>query len=180
MPRPILTTLALVFSVPVASFAIQNYQSVLSPFAFAQALPLMDGCGDVPEAIALADELQVRSLRIERYMQEIERREHELEVAESGLQSRLSQLKSMKASIRSDVTASETRVQSDIDRLVALYGEMKPADAAEVLTNLPADFAAEILIRVAPSAGARIIAAVEPNKAAILTSYMGARSLQNR
>ena len=69
-------------------------------------------------------------------------------------------------------------MRSDIEKLVALYDQMKPAEAAAVLTNLPADFAAEILLRVRPETGARIIAAVEPRQAALLTAQMGARSVR--
>ncbi len=43
-----------------------------------------------------------------------------------------------------------------------------------VLSNLPPDFAAQILARVQPETGARIMASVEPGHAAVLTSYMGA------
>lgn len=35
-------------------------------------------------------------------------------------------------------------------------------------------------MRVNPETGARIIAAIEPDKAAVLTTYMGARSAPSR
>ena len=66
-------------------------------------------------------------------------------------------------------------VSDDIDRMIAVYDQMKPREAAAILSNLPPDFAAEILMRVEPETGARIIAAVDPGQAAILTTHMGAR-----
>ncbi|WP_255471252.1 MotE family protein [Paracoccus sp. M683] len=159
---------------------LRNHDLALSPFAFAEPAGLMDGCGDVPEAVALAEELRDRALRIQRYLEEMDNRERELQAAEATLRSRLTELKAMKASVRSGEVNRRSTVQNDIDRLVAVYGQMKPAEAAAVLTNLPADFAAEILMRVEPEAGARIIAAVEPNQAAVLTTHMGARSIGSR
>lgn len=180
MRRSLLPVLGLVFAVPAGAVILQNYEAAISPFAFAQAPGLMEGCGDVPEAVALAEELRERGLRIERYLEEMDSRERELQVAEGSLRARLTELKAMKASIRSSETSSRTRLQTDIDRLVAVYDQMKPAEAAAVLTNLPADFAAEILMRVEPETGARIIAAVEPNQAAVLTTHMGARSMRRK
>ncbi len=140
----------------------------------------MEGCGDVPEAVALAGELRDRGLRIERYMEEIDNRKAEIATAEASLRARLTELKAVKASLRSGSQTRASALQSDIDRLVAVYDQMKPGEAAAVLTNLPADFAAEILMRVQPETGARIIAAVQPEQAAVLTTHMGARSVQKR
>lgn len=148
--------------------------------AFAQPSGLLQGCGDVPEAVALAEELRDRALRIERYMESIDRRKADLVEAEATLRSRLSELKSQKGGILGRQDQASAAVRSDIDRLVALYNQMKPVEAAAVLTNLPADFAAEILMRVEPENGARIIAAVEPRQAALLTAQMGARSVRKQ
>ena len=64
-----------------------------------------------------------------------------------------------------------------IERLIAVYDAMKPAEAATIIAALPPDFAAEILTRVQPDAGARIIAQIDPGQAAVLTAHMGARRL---
>ena len=88
-------------------------------------------------------------------------------------------LRQQKSGIQTRRDGASQAVREDIDRLVAVYDQMKPAEAAAVLTNLPADFAAEILMRVQPETGARIIASVEPRQAALLTAQMGARSVAN-
>lgn len=180
MRKMILPLLGVLFSVPAAAFAVRNYDAASSLFAFAEPPGLMEGCGDVPEAVALAEELRDRALRVERYLEEVDNRESELEVAQDSLRARLTELKAMKAGIRTGNANGKAEIQSDIDRLVAVYDRMKPDEAAAVLTNLPANFAAEILMRVQPETGAKIIAAVEPNKAAVLTTHMGARSLNRK
>ena len=95
------------------------------------------------------------------------------------MKARATELRQQKSWIQSSRDTASQAVREDIDRLVAVYDQMKPAEAAAVLTNLPPDFAAEILMRVQPETGARIIAAVEPRQAALLTAQMGARSVQN-
>lgn len=174
--------LALVFSVPAAAALFEMHSYRLSGLfaAFAEPPGLMSGCTDVPEAVALADTLHLRSQRIERYMESLEEKKAELARAEATLRERLAELKAQKDGLQSRRDGTTAAVRSDIDRLVALYNQMKPAEAAAVLTNLPSDFAAEILMRLNSEAGARIIAAVEPRQAAILTAEMGARSLRNQ
>ncbi|PHQ69954.1 MAG: hypothetical protein COB97_06190 [Paracoccus sp.] len=178
MRRSFLPALALILAVPAVA-AVWKSQDLSRVFAaFAAPSGLLQGCGDVPEAVALAEELRDRALRIERYMESIEDRKAELAQAEQTLRERLVQLKSQKGGIRARRDTATEAVRDDIQRLVALYDQMKPAEAAAVLTNLPADFAAEILMRVRPETGARIIAAVEPRQAALLTAQMGARSVR--
>lgn len=180
MARSLLSVLAFGFAIPAAA-ALWQSQDLSRVFAaFASPGELLQGCGDVPEAVALAEELRDRALRIERYMESIEQRKSQLAEAELTLRKRLSELKAQKGGMQSRRDGTTDAVRGDIERLVALYDQMKPAEAAAVLTNLPADFAAEILIRVRPETGARIIAAVEPRQAALLTAQIGARSVRNQ
>lgn len=178
MRRSLLSLLALGFVLPAGALVWKS-QDLSGMFAaFAQPSGLLQGCGDVPEAVALAEELRDRALRIERYMESIDHKKAELAEAEATLRTRLAELKSQKGGARSRQDQGSAAVRNDIDRLVAVYNQMKPVEAAAVLTNLPADFAAEILMRVEPENGARIIAAVEPRQAALLTAQMGARSVR--
>lgn len=178
MSRSLLPFLALGFAVPAAAALWQSQDMSRVFAAFAAPSELLQGCGDVPEAVALAEELRDRALRIERYMESIDARKADLAGAEATLRARLSELKSLKGGVQSRRDTASEAVRSDIERLVAVYDQMKPAEAGAVLTNLPADFAAEILMRVRPETGARIIASVEPRQAALLTAQMGARSVR--
>lgn len=148
--------------------------------ANAEPATLLEGCSDIPEAVALAETLQLRGLRIETYLKDIDRRKAEIAAAEQSLSEKLAELQKLRQSVR-DQRERQTGAQNDeIARIIALYDQMKPEQAAMVLSNLPPDFAAQILVRVQPETGARIMAAVEPAQAAVLTSYMGAlRPIRN-
>jgi len=136
---------------------------------------LLAGCTDIPEVVALSDLLEARNAQLQRYLAELERRKAEIAAAENTLTARLRQLKALKDSAGSTRSGMRQEVRDDIERVVAVYGQMKPKDAAAVLTNLPPDFAAEILMRVEPDTGAQIIAALDPAQGAILTTHMSAR-----
>ncbi len=148
--------------------------------AFAAPAELLQGCDDVPEAVVLAQTLQERSLRIERYMQDIDRKKAEVQAAEADLARRLIALKKTKDMTANNAAGASKDVSEDVDRLIAVYDQMKPDQAAIVISNLPPEFAAEILMRVQPENGARIIASVDPAQAAVLTTYMGARRAREK
>lgn len=143
----------------------------------AQAAPgaLLGGCTDVPEAVALAETLRLRGIAVDRVLADLDRRKDDLATVEQQLIRRLTALKQAKASVGDARAARDSGTAAGIERLIAVYDAMKPADAAMILTALPPDFAAEILARVQPDAGARIIARIEPGHAAVLTAHMGSR-----
>lgn len=174
-----LSALTLAFALPAAAAVWQGGDLGRFFAARAESGNLLEGCTDVPEAVALATELRDRALRIERYLEALDVRKAELAAAEAALKARAAELRQQKSGLQTRRDTASSEVRADIDRLVAVYDQMKPAEAAAVLTNLPPDFAAEILMRVQPETGARIIASVEPRQAALLTAQMGARSVQN-
>lgn len=145
----------------------------------AEAAPtaLLDGCGDVPEAVALAETLRLRGIAVDRALEDLDRRKAEIAAAELRLKSRLDSLKAAKAALSDARGRQSAGTAAGIDRLIAVYDAMKPAEAATIIAALPPDFAAEILTRVQPDAGARIIAQIDPGQAAVLTAHMGARRL---
>lgn len=174
MRKPILSVLGGVLILVAAGQAAMLMDGVSRLAANAVPSEIMAGCTDVPEAVVLADTLHERSQRLDRYMKELERRKSEITFAEKQLTERLTELRKVKQQLAQRDAGQREAVDNDINRLIAVYDQMKPEQAASVLSNLPPDFAAQILVRVQPENGARIMAAVEPGQAAVLTSYMGA------
>lgn len=180
MRKLLLPGLAAMLGIPAVLVGLQQQDVPRLFAAFADPPGLMQGCTDVPEAVALAETLRDRALRIERYMETIDEKKAELAQAEETLRVRLTELRAQKGGVQSRRVTQTDAVRSDIERLVAVYDQMKPAEAAAILINLPPEFAAEILMRVQPENGARIIASVEPRQAALLTAQMGARSVSKQ
>lgn len=148
--------------------------------ALAAPAELLAGCQDIPETVALAQTLNDRTLRLETYKQEIDRRKNELSAAQAELTRKLEELRKLKQQTSDHRIANDQRRDDDISGLIAIYDQMKPDQAATILANLPPDFAAQILVRVQPETGARIMGAFPPDQAAIMTPYMGlGRSARN-
>lgn len=143
--------------------------------AYAEPSNLTKGCSDVPEVVQLAIISQERSLRVERYIRDLEERKKSIDDANAALMKTLVDIGKNRRDSSDPSAAQRKSVEQDVSRLVAVYDQMKPEQAAGVISNLPPEFAAEILMRVQPENSARIMSAVDPNQAAILTSYMGSR-----
>ena len=105
MRNRFLPLLAMTFAVPlVATLIGTRGQDFTSQFAaFAEPAELMRGCTDIPEAVALAEILKERSLRIEQYMTSIEQKKLELSAAEDALRKRAEDLKRHKDALRSQI-----------------------------------------------------------------------------
>lgn len=176
MHKSILTCLGGVFMIVSASSAIQLAGGATRLQAHAETSELLKGCTDVPEAVELAIRLKDRALRIERYLTEMDNKKAEIQSARNSLSEVLVKVAAARPGGAKPSAIRQEDVNTDVARLVAVYDQMKPEQAATVISNLPPDFAAEILMRVQPENSARIMASVDPNQAAILTSYMGARS----
>lgn len=180
MRKSVLSFLGGLIVLAAAGQAVMLIDGVERLSANAEPSELMAGCSDVPEAVALADTLRQRALRIDRYMQDIDRRKAEIAFAEKQLTEKLVELRKLKQRIDQNDQGQSQAQNESITHLIAVYDQMKPEQAAMVISNLPPDFAAQILVRVQPETGARIMASVEPGQAAILTSYMGAIRTRNR
>lgn len=158
--------------------AVARADLIAAPLtAEAAPAPLLDGCGDVPEAVALADTLRQRGIAVDRALADLDRRKQELAAAEQRIRTRLTALKAAKTALGDARGAQAAGTAAGIERLISVYDAMKPAEAANILAALPPDFAAEILTRIQPETSARIIAGIDPGQAAVLTAHMGARRL---
>lgn len=173
-PRSILTWMGGLFMIVAAGGAIQ-LGGWIRLQAHAETADFLKGCTDVPEAVELAIRLNDRALRIERYLDELDRKKAEVDKSRTALSETLTRIVAAGPANSRSNTVNQDAVDEDVARLVAVYDQMKPEQAAVVISNLPPDFAAEILMRVQPENGAKIMALVDPNQAAILTSYMGSR-----
>ena len=177
MARLILPILAATL-LPIAAMPLSPSPTSAAPPP--AAADLLAGCGDIPEIVALVEELRVREDRIKKALAELDNKKAEIAAARATLTAELRRLKEAGPTISNSRTTTQRAMDADVARLVAVYEAMKPKEAAAVLSSLPANFSAEILMRVNPETGARIIAAIAPDKAAVLTTYMGARSAPTR
>lgn len=85
MRRSIFSILGGVLVLASAGQAVMLIDGSSRLVANAEPSELMAGCTDVPEAVALAEVLKDRTLRVDRYMQELDRKKAEIAFAEKQL-----------------------------------------------------------------------------------------------
>jgi flagellar motility protein MotE (MotC chaperone) len=137
-------------------------------------LPEKIGKYDVPEEV-------LRSLTRERELvvlqqAEMEKRRAEIALAEERLrieQVSLSELKSSIEVLLARIDASQT---DDLNRLIAFYKNMKPADAARIIDDLDIETTIMILGTMNPRVAAPILAKVSPVRARAVSKIILERS----
>ncbi|WP_312531952.1 magnesium transporter MgtE N-terminal domain-containing protein [Paracoccus sp. (in: a-proteobacteria)] len=173
MRNRMLTALGGGFLILAAAQLTISLSEGLSSSALADTKDLLKGCEDVPEAVELANSLQERALRIERYLQDMDRKKSEIEAAKIDLTNTLKSFNAAGLGASPVGHFSAEIRNKNIERLISIYDQMKPEQAAEILQNLPPEFTAEILMRVKPDNSAKIISSIEAGQAAIFTTFMG-------
>jgi flagellar motility protein MotE (MotC chaperone) len=142
--------------------------------------PLVD---DLPEKIGENDapEEVLRSLTRERELvalqkAEIEKRRAEIALAEERLRIEEASLTQLKGSIEALLARIDASQTDDLNRLIAFYKNMKPADAARIMDDLDIETTIMILGTMNPRIAAPILAKVSPVRARAVSKIILERS----
>jgi len=135
----------------------------------------------VNEAINKAPEELLSSIRKERkpidaQRQELGRKKAEMALAEENLtvkQNALEELKNKVQDLLKRVKASQTQ---DLNRLVAFYQNMKPADAARIMEGMDIEVTILVMTSMKPRDGAPILAKMNPIRARAISKIILERS----
>lgn len=150
--------------------------------AFAVGSPQAAGNGDevacdtpqdVAEVIAAFEERDARLSEREAKLAEDQRA---LSRAEAEITERLTELEAAEASLSETLALAETASESDLDRLVAVYENMKPAEAAALFGEMAPEFAAGFVGRMEPAAAAAIMAGLPPGSAYSISVILAGRN----
>jgi flagellar motility protein MotE (MotC chaperone) len=137
-------------------------------------LPEMSNELDVPEEI-------LRSLTRERELvamqkAELEKRRAQIALSEERLRIEQASLSELKGSIEALLARIEASQTEDLDRLIDLYKNMKPADAARIIDDLDIETTIMILGTMNPRIAAPILAKVAPVRARAVSKIILERS----
>ena len=134
----------------------------------------------LPQACAMPEEmLQIISTErklLEEQKATLARREAEIALASEKLQleqARLDELKSALDGLFAKIEASKT---DDVRRLVALYSNMKPKDAAAIMNDLDIEVSVMVLGTMSERTAAPILAGLNPVRARAISKIILERS----
>lgn len=134
---------------------------------------------DEPPAVEISpllEAMQAREARVALRESAIDDRMRAMAAAEEELAKRLGDLEAAEQSLMAALALSETANDSDITRLTAVYENMKPADAADLFSQMAPDFAAGFLVRMQPAAAAAIFTGLEPETAYAISVIIAGRN----
>ena len=125
---------------------------------------------------ALLEALRNREERLREKELRIEDRMRALEIAEREARERITHLTEAEMSLRAMLEQVDQAAETDVDRLVAVYENMKPKEAADLFNQMPPNFAAGFLALLTPQTAGQILALVEPEKAYSISVVLAGRN----
>jgi flagellar motility protein MotE (MotC chaperone) len=129
-----------------------------------------------PSERAILERLQARRIELDTRAREIDIRESLLKAAEKRIETRVDDLKTVEAGIK---TATEQKSEADVARfkgIITMYEGMKPKDAAKIFDRLEMPVLFDIASQIAPRKMADILGLMQPESAERLTVELARRA----
>ncbi|SES06920.1 Flagellar motility protein MotE, a chaperone for MotC folding [Tranquillimonas rosea] len=134
------------------------------------------GCEMPPDVAAVLSALKERDSRLQEREAEMDARETALAEAEDEIRAQLDQLVAAEEALSETLAQADTAAEADITRLVAVYENMKPADAAVLFEEMSPSFAAGFIGRMRPESAAALLADLEPQTAYSISAILAGRN----
>jgi flagellar motility protein MotE (MotC chaperone) len=128
----------------------------------------------------LLSEIAQRAAALDQRDQELQTRAAQVAAAERLARQQIAELTQLRQQMEKQVAHESDASEGDINLLVGLYSNMKPAQAAAVLGRLDATQAAEILQRLDVHSAGPVLAAMDPAAALAVTQVLATRRVAFR
>lgn len=120
--------------------------------------------------------LSAERLVLDRQKQELANREAEVALAREKIEIEKAALQELKAAIETLLGKIGSQQSEDLERLVALYQNMKPAEAAAIMNDLDIEVMIMVLGAMQPRVAAPILARMSPVRAGAVSKIILERS----
>lgn len=151
--------------------------------AFASAASEVDAGPETAEVCTTPDDIAVvlasldeRETRVAARESELAARLQALSVAETQIEQNLAALEEAEVRLSATMARASTAAEEDLQRLTAVYENMKPKQAAPVFAAMDPKFAAGFLARMRPDAAAAIMAGLDPEAAYAISALLAGRN----
>lgn len=154
-----------------------------APATVTDAEPLNPGVPKPPpketytaaEVQALLDQLAKRRPDLDKRADELTQREALLKAAEQRVDEKIEQLKQMQATVDASLGKVDAQEDTRLNSLVAIYTNMKPKEAAAILSELQMPVLLQLLTRMKDRTTSAIMAAMDPKTAQTITMALAER-----
>ncbi len=125
-----------------------------------------------PEQLEILRSIENRKKKLEDREKELDKRAKELASLEQLVDEKMTTLEKFRTEFEAQVKAEEARQNKRIKHLVALYSNMKPKAAAEVMEKMDLDLAVEIFRQMRGREAGKVLAYVSPEKASKISQML--------
>jgi flagellar motility protein MotE (MotC chaperone) len=130
--------------------------------------------------IRVLQDLVRRREILERRERAIALREGLLKAAEKRVEQKISQLRQIQIAIKADLETSQKRRTARFNKLIKIYSNMKPKDAARVFDEMPLPILLDLVGGMKEGNSAPILAKMNSAKARQVTTGLAARARRGR
>lgn len=125
---------------------------------------------------ALLDAFKEREAKLIEAEQMAQLREEALARSAEAIAAQLTILETAEAKLAETLAMTDTAAAADLDRLAAVYENMKPRDTAALFAEMAPGFAAGFLGLMRPEAAAAIMTELEPETAHLISVMLAGRN----
>ncbi|MAL97695.1 MAG: hypothetical protein CL583_04505 [Alteromonadaceae bacterium] len=133
-----------------------------------------------PEACLMPEEMlqviQAEREFVEKQREDLAKRQAEIDLASEKLKLEQSRLDELKGALEGLLAKAEAAQTDDVRRLVALYSNMKPKDAANIMNDLDIEVSVMVLGTMSERTAAPILAGLNPVRARAISKIILERS----
>jgi len=116
--------------------------------------------------------LSARRAALDRRAQDLDTRENLLQLAERRLDARIARLEELRTVVEAHLDTYETQEDERLRNLVRIYESMKPKEAARIFQDLEMNVLLDVVSRMRAQQSAKILAAMEPERAKSVTTEL--------
>lgn len=169
--QPALTIIAVIFFMAGLSRLGLGVADVLA----SETAPATDAAPQSTPTDTLFAALQAREAKLLADETVLADKQTALAVAEAEIRDQLAALAAAEERLLQTLSLTESAAEDDITRLVAVYENMKPKQAAELFAQMDVDFAAGFFIRLRPDFAGAIMAELDPVSAYAISAVLAGR-----
>ena len=125
--------------------------------------------------VKLLQDLAKRRAELDQRADELTQRETLLKAAEQRVDEKIDQLKQMQATVDASLGKVDAQEDQRLSSLVAIYTNMKPKEAAPILSQLDMPVLLQLLTRMKDRTTSAIMAAMDPKTAQTITMALAER-----
>ena len=125
--------------------------------------------------IDVLQKLSVRRETLDNRQKDLDARENLVKAAEARIDKKIAEMKALQTNIEGMLKQVDQQDENKLKSLVKIYEQMKPKNAADILSTLEMQIQIGVLTRMKEAKVAPILAAMDVTKAQAVTDAMAAR-----